>query len=66
MISGGVTSRAASVTTCPPRLLSQQSGTFCNNGIPNAHITSLITPSRHLCIVHYQKDQSPLSSVSDQ
>ncbi|KAG6241835.1 hypothetical protein E4U25_005376 [Claviceps purpurea] len=34
MISGGVTSRAASVTICPPRLLSQQSGTFCNNGIP--------------------------------
>ncbi|KAG6192476.1 hypothetical protein E4U27_002995 [Claviceps purpurea] len=72
MISGGVTSRAASVTICPPRLLSQQSGTFCNNGIPNAHvvlhasITSLITPLRHLCIVHYQKDQSPLSSVSDQ
>ncbi|KAG6191706.1 hypothetical protein E4U36_005773 [Claviceps purpurea] len=75
MISGGVTSRAASVTICPPRLLSQQSGTFCNNGIPkcstrsvvlHASITSLITPSRHLCIVHYQKDQSPLSSVSDQ
>ncbi|KAG6248361.1 hypothetical protein E4U23_003022 [Claviceps purpurea] len=32
----------------------------------HASITSLITPSRHLCIVHYQKDQSPLSSVSDQ
>ncbi|KAG6079592.1 hypothetical protein E4U16_000966 [Claviceps sp. LM84 group G4] len=99
IISGGVTSHAASVTICPPRLLSQQSGTFATIASQSAHILFPVsdhaapfslsrTPNMadyirhaascymlvsHLSSLHQDifalsppKDQSPLSSVSDQ
>ncbi|KAG6173751.1 hypothetical protein E4U51_004428 [Claviceps purpurea] len=61
MISGGVTSRAASVTICPPRLLSQQSGTFCNNGIPNAQSYHIYHHSIETSL-HCSSPRRPISS----